>query len=94
MKKKVYIHPSFKLLLTLYPRKKTQAIVRPMVPRIHAKTALNLYSTNKAIFFAGGEMAIKAALPGAINITNDMLKNPPEKFLKKHRNKLIVIFCH
>ena len=87
-KKKRSIHPSFKSLLINYPREKP--IVNPEIARISAKTAFNYYRSQKAIFIAAGQMAIKASLPGAIPLTK--IKNPDA--LKKFKDKLIIIFCH
>ena len=87
--KKVYIHPSFELCLKLYPRK--DEIVNPMVPRISAKSAYNLYKEGKAIFFAAGSSR-QALIPGSTHVNH--LEDPPIEFLKKHANRLIVIYCH
>lgn len=89
--KKVYIHPSFELCLKLYPRNKE--IVNPMVPRISAKSALKLYMERKAIFFLAGGTK-QALIPGAILLSKDMIENPPVKFLKKHENSIVAIYCH
>jgi hypothetical protein len=91
--KKVYIHPSFELCLKLYPRNKE--IVNPMVPRISAKSAFNLYREGKAIFFAAGSDK-QALIPGAIRINegNGLFENPPIKLLREHENKIYVIYCH
>ncbi len=86
------INPSFKFLLTQYPRNKE--IIRPMVPRISAKLALKYYQNGKAIFIAAGPAAIKANLPLAISLLNKYIENPPKGFFKKHKGKLIIIFCH
>ena len=90
---KIYIHPSFELCLKLYPRNKE--IVNPMVPRISAKSAFNLYREGKAIFFAAGSDK-QALIPRAIRVNgqNGFEENPPIKFLRGHENKLVVIYCH
>jgi len=85
-----YIHPSFKLLLTLYPR--GQEIVNPGVPRISAKNALSYYGSGKAIFIAAGPGAINARLPGAVPLTESLRLDPSG--LKKYTDKLIIVFCH
>ena len=86
-----YIHPTFKLLLTLEPRKAD--IVNPMVPRISAKSAFNLYIEGKAIFFGAGQTK-EGMIPGGIIMNGELMENPPIKFLRKHEDKLIVIYCH
>ena len=85
-----YIHPSFKLLLTLYPR--GVEIVNPGVPRISAKSALSYYLSNKAIFIAAGEGAIGGGLPRAVPLTESLRLDPSG--LKKYSDKLIIVFCH
>ena len=85
-----YIHPSFKLLLTLYPR--GSEVVNPEVPRISAKSALSYYGSGKAIFIAAGETAIRDSLPGAIRLTESLRLDPSP--LKKYNDKLIIVFCH
>ena len=85
-----YIHPSFKLLLTLYPR--GAPIVNPGVPRISAKSALSYYGSGKAIFIAAGEGSIGAGLPGAVPLTESLRLDPSG--LKKYNDKLIIVFCH
>ena len=85
-----YMHPSFKLLLTLYPR--GADIVNPGVPRIAAKSALSYYASGKAIFIAAGEAAVGAGLPGAVSLTESLRLDPSR--LKKYNDKLIIIFCH
>lgn len=87
--KKVYIHPSFELCLKLYPR--PDEIVNPMVPRIDAKSAFNLYKEGRAIFFAAGS-SHQALIPGSTHVNH--LEDPPIEFLKKHANRMIVIYCH
>jgi hypothetical protein len=84
------IDPSFKLLLTLRPRKAD--IVNPMIPRISAETAKQFYGSGKAVFIAAGEMAIKAKLPGAISLTESLRVDPSG--LRIHADKLILLFCH
>ena len=66
-----------------------------MVPRISAKSAFNLYKEGKAIFFYAGSDEAKL-IPGAIMINdgNGLIENPPIKFLRKHEDKMFVIYCH
>lgn len=84
------IHPSFQALLKTHPRNKP--IVNPQVPRISPRAALAYYGSRKAIFIAAGQGAIKAGLPGAINLTQT-LKSDPSR-LTKVKGILIIIFCH
>ena len=88
--KKVYIHPSFELCLKLYPRNKE--ILNPMVPRISAKSAFNLYTEGKAIFFYAGANRLKL-IPGAILIVEELNENPPMELLRKYENRIAVIYC-
>jgi hypothetical protein len=88
--KKGYIHPSFELCLKLYPR--NEKIVNPMVPRISAKSAFNLYREGKAIFFATGSIH-SPLIPGAIRAIGSLVDNPPMKFLQEHEDKMIVLYC-
>ena len=89
---KIYIHPSFELCLKLYPRE--NKIVNPMVPRISVKSAFNLYKERKAIFFYAGN-AKRNMIFGAImiNNVNGLTENPPIEFLRKHEDKMFVIYC-
>ena len=91
--KKMYMHPSFELCLKLYPR--SAEIANPMVPRITAKSAYNLYKEGKAIFFAAGSDS-QAIFPGVIRINgkNGLMENPPIEFLRKNKDKLIIMYCH
>lgn len=87
------IHPSFKLLLEMYPRKKD--IVNPMVPRVHAKTAYNLYLKGQALFFAAGSVK-QARFPGVIliNEPNGLFFNPPLHLINQNQGKALLIYCH
>lgn len=85
------IHPSFKQLLIRYPRDKK--IVRPIVPRISPKLALDLYRNNKAVFFAAGSKN-QAIFPGVIRIDKPKkIENPPVNKLNAIK-KMLVIYCH
>ena len=66
---KNYIHPTFKTLLQMYPR--NHKIVNPMVPRISAEHAYNLYITSKAILCAAGSIAHKAEIKGMHRIPDN-----------------------
>lgn len=88
--KRVAIHPSFMALLKMHPR--NAPIVNPQVPRISARAALGYYGSGKAIFIAAGEGAVKAGLPGAINLTQKLTRDPSR--LTRLKGILIIIFCH
>jgi hypothetical protein len=95
--KKTLFHPSFEYLLKTYPRK--AAIVNPMVPRIHAKSAYQLYVAGKAIFlYAGSSTSVAggALIPGAIAMDekNGFCDNPPMELLNKFKDKMFIIYCH
>jgi hypothetical protein len=84
-----FIDPSFKLLLELYPRNKP--IVNPMVPRLNAKLAFNLYLERKAIFFYAGTDAGQA-IPGAIMVNTESAI--PIDILNRNQHKYRIIYCH
>jgi len=92
-KNKLYMDPTFRFLLKTQPRD-DKTILRPMVPRISAKQAYNLYQANKAVLIAVGDSARKAGVVGAIPVSyNADLNSAFIQKLKKVKNKYIILFC-
>jgi hypothetical protein len=91
-KSKNYIHPSFALLLKMYPRSKP--IINPQVPRISAQVAYPLYLNADAVFFSAGNLAHAHMVPGTIPLPEGKETSPSIiRKLKSIKEKPIILFC-
>ena len=91
-KSKNLIHPSFAVLLKMYPRNKP--IINPQVPRISARVAYSLYLKGAAVFFSAGNLAHAHMVPGTFPLPEGKETSPPIiRKIKSIKDKPIIVFC-